>query len=267
MNHKFAMMVILSGSLLAGGCATKKYVRNTAAPIQSKVDQVAETQTKQGTTLEEARKAIEVHETGINAAKERAMSAENRANDAMNQANKADQNAMQAQNLANKASQDVGALRENVNNQFNSLDNYQMAAEVSVPFAFNSSRLTQKSKQELDDFLAQHGNLKRYYIVVAGYTDRTGSPSYNEELSRRRAEQVVEYLVAKHDVPIYRIQRVGLGKEKPADEGRNRASRAKNRRVEVKIFSADQMSAMSQPPQTQQPPTGSRSRAVPDAKQ
>lgn len=258
MTHNLAMMAVLSGAMLAGGCATKKFVRNTAAPIQSKVDQVAETQTKQGTTIEETRKDIERHETGINAAKERAMSAENRANDAMNQANKADQNAMQAQGLANKAGQDVNALRDNVTNQFNSLDNYQMAAEVSVPFAFNKFTLTQKAKQELDDFLAQHGNLKRYYIAVEGYTDRTGSATYNEELSRKRAEQVVEYLVAKHDIPVYRIQRVGLGKEKPADEGRTRASRAKNRRVEVKIFSADQMSAM-----TQQPPSSdSRSRAA-----
>jgi len=32
---------------------------------------------------------------------------------------------------------------------------------------------------------------------------------------------------------------VGLGKEKPADEGRNRASRAKNRRVEIRMFTAD----------------------------
>jgi hypothetical protein len=30
-----------------------------------------------------------------------------------------------------------------------------------------------------------------------------------------------------------------LGKEKPADEGRNRAARAKNRRVEIRMFTAD----------------------------
>jgi hypothetical protein len=37
-----------------------------------------------------------------------------------------------------------------------------------------------------------------------------------------------------------------LGKEKPADEGRNRVARAKNRRVEVRLFSANQELAMSQ---------------------
>jgi outer membrane murein-binding lipoprotein Lpp len=43
-----ATTCIVAGSLLAAGCATKKYVRNTTAPIQAKVDQVG-TQTTQNT--------------------------------------------------------------------------------------------------------------------------------------------------------------------------------------------------------------------------
>jgi len=100
---------------------------------------------------------------------------------------------------------------------------------------------------------------KRYFIAVEGFTDKVGSREYNENLSRRRANSVTEYLVAKHDIPIYRIHMIGLGEEKPVDEGHNRAARAKNRRVEIKIFSADESytSAQSQQPtsqpQSQQP--------------
>jgi hypothetical protein len=36
---------------------------------------------------------------------------------------------------------------------------------------------------------------------------------------------------------------IGLGMDKPVDDARNRAARAKNRRVEVKVFSADQVTA------------------------
>jgi hypothetical protein len=50
----------------------------------------------------------------------------------------------------------------------------------------------------------------------------------------------MQYLVAKHDVPVYRIHMIGLGQERPVDEGTTRDARAKNRRVEVKVFSADQ---------------------------
>jgi outer membrane protein OmpA-like peptidoglycan-associated protein len=58
------------------------------------------------------------------------------------------------------------------------------------------------------------------------------------ELSRRRAEAVQTYLVAKHNVPVYRIQIVGLGVDKPVNEQKTRDQREKNRRVEVTLFSA-----------------------------
>src|SRR5258708_12661745 len=66
MNKTLGISLILTGALLAGGCATKKYVQQTAAPIQSKVDQVSDQSNKQGTSIEEARKDIDRHETGIN---------------------------------------------------------------------------------------------------------------------------------------------------------------------------------------------------------
>lgn len=43
---------------------------------------------------------------------------------------------------------------------------------------------------------------------------------------RRRADTVVAYLVAQHDVPIYRIQMIGLGEQKPIEEGRGREANA-----------------------------------------
>ena len=49
MKTLLATTCVLAGTLLAGGCATKKYVRNTSAPIQAKVDQVGE-QTNQNST-------------------------------------------------------------------------------------------------------------------------------------------------------------------------------------------------------------------------
>jgi outer membrane protein OmpA-like peptidoglycan-associated protein len=54
---------------------------------------------------------------------------------------------------------------------------------------------------------------------------------------------VVQYLVAEHDIPIYRVHMIGLGEQQPQDEGNTREARAKNRRVEVRIFSADAATA------------------------
>jgi outer membrane protein OmpA-like peptidoglycan-associated protein len=233
----------LSLTLIAGGCATKKYVRNTTAPIQAKVDQVGEQTQKQGQDIQENKNQIKQvddnAQSGISAAKERAMTADNHATEAMNRANQVNTELNQRVDQTNS---NLDSLRTTVAN----LDDYKMTGETSVPFRFNKYALDKESKEELDKLVANLGSLKRYFISVEGFTDTTGSVAYNEELSRKRADAVAEYLVAKHDIPIYRIHMIGLGKEKPVDMGKNRAARAKNRRVEVRIYSADQSASVSQ---------------------
>jgi len=250
-KQSIATSLMLSGALLVGGCATKKYVQQTAAPIQTKVDQVADQANKEGTDIDAAKKDIERHETGINAAKERAMSAENRANDAKTAADKAEQDATQAQNLSTQNSQAISSLHDSVNSALGNLDDYKLQAETVVPFGFNHDELTSEAKEQLDQFVSQHSNAKRYFITIEGYTDKTGTKSYNDALSRRRAEHVMAYLITQHSIPVFRIQDIGLGNEKPADTGRNRAARAKNRRVEVRMFTADTNLAMAQQPTSQ----------------
>jgi len=236
---------ILTGALLAGGCATKKYVRNTTSPIQAKVDQVGE-QTTQNTqqiknTQDQVKQVDERAQSGINGANEKAATADQHASDAMSKANQADQVATQATQKADQNSQGLTNLRNAVANTVANIDDYELQTSATVPFKFNQYTLSASAKQDLDALATQAKGDKRFFIAVEGYTDNTGSKSYNEALSRRRADAVVQYLVTKYDLPIYRIHMIGLGEEKPVEEGHNRAARAKNRRVEVKVFSADQV--------------------------
>jgi len=253
MRHFVATTCVLSLTLIAGGCATKKYVRNTTAPIQAKVDQVGEQTQKQGQDIQETRTQVkqvdDTAQSGISAAKERAMTADNHAGEAMNRAN---QVGTEVNQRVDQTNSNLDQLRTSVAN----LDDYKMTGETSIPFRFNKYSLDNQSKEDLDKLVANVGSAKRYFIAVEGFTDTTGSAAYNEELSRKRADAVAEYMVTKHDIPIYRIHMIGLGKEKPVDMGKNRAARAKNRRVEVRIFSADQnaaaVSQTSQPAPAQQ---------------
>ncbi len=247
MKAFLATTCIVTGAMLAGGCATKKYVQNTAAPIQAKVDQVGEQTSRNGTQIEETRNQVkqvdEKAQSGISAAQERASTADQHAAAADQHAGEAMNRADQANKLGEKNSQDLSALRGVVAN----LDDYKLQTSVAVPFAFNKYELSTDAKAELDKLAGEVKSGKRFFIAVEGYTDATGSKAYNEALSRRRADKVVEYLVV-HDIPIYRIHMIGLGQQRPVDEARNREARAKNRRVEVKVFNADQTantSAMS----------------------
>jgi outer membrane protein OmpA-like peptidoglycan-associated protein len=249
MKAFLATTCILTGALLAGGCATKKYVRNTTAPIQAKVDQVGEQSTHNSQQINETRDQVkqvdERAQSGISAAQEKASSADQHAAAADQHAATADQHAQDAMTSAGKAQQSADNTMNTLRSVVANIDDYKLQTSATVPFQVNKYTLTADGKQDLDKLADQVKADKRYFIAVEGYTDSTGTKEYNAALSQRRADTVVHYLVSQMDVPIYRIHMIGLGELKPVDEATNRAARAKNRRVEVKVFTAEPLGASS----------------------
>ena len=258
MKGFLATACIATGTLLGAGCiATHKYVRNTTAPIQAKADQVGEQASRNGQAIDDTKNQVkqvdEKAQSGINAAQEKAatadqhaltadqhaQTADQHAGDALNKANQAGQTAAQAVQSADQANHGLDSLRNVVAN----IDDYKLQASATVPFKFNQYVLSTEAQEDLDKLAGGLKSNRRFFVAVEGYTDDVGNKRYNELLSRRRADSVAEYLVAKHDIPIYRIHMIGLGEEKPVDDAHNRAARAKNRRVEVRVFSADQVTA------------------------
>jgi outer membrane protein OmpA-like peptidoglycan-associated protein len=250
MKGFLATICIATGALFAAGCATHKYVRNTTAPIQAKLDQVGEQASRNDQSIEDTKNQVkqvdEKAQSGINAASEKAstadqhaLTADQHAGDAMNKANQVGQTANQAVQSVDQANRGLDSLRNVIAN----IDDYKLQSSATVPFKFNQYLLTTEAQEDLDKLAEGVKSSRRFFVAVEGYTDNVGNKRYNELLSSRRADSVAEYLVAKHDIPIYRIHMIGLGEEKPVDEGHNREARAKNRRVEVKVFSADQVTA------------------------
>ncbi len=224
-----SLIVLLGVAALFTGCATKNWVRGTVTPVQAKVDQVQDQANKQGTELGQTRQDVEKNTTAIAATDEKATGADRRAGDALNRAGVADQKATQN-------AQQLSALRQSITN----LENYKVVQQTTVLFPFDRATLQQEYKQELDQLVSRAGGLKRYFIAIEGYTDPTGDAGYNLELSKRRAEAVVQYLAGERDVDFNRIHTIGLGEQKLADTATTRDARARNRRVEVKIYSADE---------------------------
>jgi OOP family OmpA-OmpF porin len=250
MKLSFSVSLILAGALLASGCATKKYVKQQVDPVSGKLDQVSTKTDQQGQTLDQTRTSLDQtrssldqtrstqqkDEAALSATNERALSADNRAGQAMGRAD-------EANTKADQANQGLSQLANTVAN----LDDYKQVTQTTINFKFNSNTLSSDSKMALDQMVANQNHYKRFYIAVEGFTDKVGSADYNAALSRRRADAVVEYLVAQHDIPIYRIHMVGLGEQKPLEDARTRAANAKNRRVEVTLYSADQSVAGNSP--------------------
>jgi len=69
-------------------------------------------------------------------------------------------------------------------------------------------------------------------ITVVGHTDTRGSATHNEELSRRRAEAVMGFLV-EQGIPAERISALGRGESQPIAPNDTPEGRANNRRVEI----------------------------------
>jgi len=226
-----AIVAMLAATFVAG-CATKNYVRQNVQPVQAKVDQVADQANKQETQITQTQQDVSKNARDISATDEKATGADRRAGEAMSSATQANQK-------GDKNSQEISQLRGVIAN----IDDYKVANEATVLFAFNAAKLTPEDKQKLDDLATQATSHKRFFIAVEGYTDQTGSADYNLELSKRRADAVVQYLAGERNVPFYQIRTIGVGEAQPVDPGKTRDARAKNRRVEVKIYRADDVTS------------------------
>jgi outer membrane protein OmpA-like peptidoglycan-associated protein len=101
-----------------------------------------------------------------------------------------------------------------------------------VAFASGQSNLRPEARESLDklaEFVAADPNKR---ILIEGHTDSTGNANANLILSQKRAEAVLETLVAM-GVDASRMTAVGVGAERPVASNDTAAGRAKNRRVDV----------------------------------
>src|SRR6516225_3515719 len=166
MKAFLATTCIATGALLAGGCATKKYVQNTAAPIQAKVDQVGEQTSRNGQQIEDTRNQVkqvdEKAQSGISAAQEKANAADQHAATADQHAGEAMASADKANKLGEKNTQDLSNLRSTLANVVANIDDYKLQTSAAVPFSFNKYMLSDEAKADLDKLAMEVKSGKRF---------------------------------------------------------------------------------------------------------
>jgi outer membrane protein OmpA-like peptidoglycan-associated protein len=105
----------------------------------------------------------------------------------------------------------------------------------NIYFEYDKYELLEQSFPELDivcNYLNKDENVK---IQISGHTDNYGTDSYNDNLSKNRANSVVEYLTKK-GIARDRLQSIGYGSKYPIDSNNTADGRQKNRRIEMKIL-------------------------------
>jgi len=103
-----------------------------------------------------------------------------------------------------------------------------------VFFDFDSATLKPGAYREIDRTANVLNRYPQTTILVAGHTDSSGSESYNQQLSERRAQAVRDALVNRGVDP-RRLQVIGYGESQPIS-----SSDAMNRRVELRIEAIQQ---------------------------
>lgn len=116
----------------------------------------------------------------------------------------------------------------------------EVTFDSGILFDVDSDVLRAASRENLSELASSVENYDGTDILVVGHTDSTGSDSYNQSLSERRAKSARVYLL-EQGVDPDRVEAVGRGESEPVATNDTAAGRQENRRVEIAIFASEAM--------------------------
>jgi outer membrane protein OmpA-like peptidoglycan-associated protein len=237
-------------SLLGTGCATKRYVAKSIAPVEQRVTGTESKNAEQDKTIAAQGTEITELDTSLSRTKEKLSDVDNKATQAGAAAAAAGQKADSAQQTANGAQQAADGAKmfaeqgiDRLGRTIDGMNRFNMAKTETVLFPVNRWTLTPEGRDQLADLAKQATSMDRYVIEVQGFTDKSGSPAYNDVLSQRRAEAVARFLTNEYKVPVRAINMLGEGYAQPVADDHTRDGRKQNRRVEVKLWVPEAASA------------------------
>lgn len=114
----------------------------------------------------------------------------------------------------------------------------ELKGDSKITFATNSDTIDQESFGLLDSLTSAAKQCPSFNVSISGHSDSTGDPAYNVDLSQRRAQRVVDYLVAK-EVEAGRLTSYGLGAAQPLVSNETPEGRAANRRIEFTVTKSE----------------------------
>jgi OOP family OmpA-OmpF porin len=119
----------------------------------------------------------------------------------------------------------------------------------AVYFEYNSANIRPESYQTLREvglILVKYTELK---IEVGGHSDNVGSETYNQELSRARAQSVLNWILANTpELSLSHFTVRGYGESEPVASNDTEEGRTLNRRVEFKVLNPVELDKYRPPP-------------------
>jgi outer membrane protein OmpA-like peptidoglycan-associated protein len=117
------------------------------------------------------------------------------------------------------------------------IDNYNIEGTTNVFFDTGKWQLSPQAKMELCNAAQQAEATNNALLLVVGYTDSVGSEEYNQTLSEKRANSVINYLQQACRWKPYRVLTpTGMAEADPLADNTTEEGKAQNRRVAVNIL-------------------------------
>lgn len=200
---RLSPLIVASSALLLSACATKDFVRETVAPVQTSVDGLGS--------------RVQAHDEGLKALDGRLTGSEARIAALQEEA------AARAQAAANLPAP-PGLLMST------------LLTDDKIKFSSGRAQLTAQAGQELDQLVAKlKADNQPVFIEIQGHTDATGSDALNQQLGLKRAEAVRLYL-ARAGLPLARMSTISYGETAPLADNNSREGRSTNRRVQLIVM-------------------------------
>jgi OmpA-OmpF porin, OOP family len=117
------------------------------------------------------------------------------------------------------------------------IDKYNIKSTTNVYFDTGKWNLTEQGKAELCNVANNAENVDNALMLVVGYTDSVGDEDYNQDLSEKRANRVINYLQQACRWKPYRmLTPTGMAESDPLASNDTEEGKAQNRRVSVNVL-------------------------------
>lgn len=199
---RLSPLIVASSVLLLSACATKDFVKETVAPVQTSVDGL-------GTR-------VQAHDDGLKALDGRLQGSEARI----------------------LALQQEAAARAEAAKKLPAptLLMSVLLTDDKIKFSSGRAQLTEQAGQELDQLVAKlKADNQPVFVEIQGHTDSTGGDALNQQLGLKRAEAVRLHL-ARAGMPLARMATISYGASAPLADNSTRDGRSTNRRVQLIVM-------------------------------
>lgn len=102
-----------------------------------------------------------------------------------------------------------------------------------IEFDFDKDTLRTDATAQIEQIAGLLKQDRKLSVRVVGHTDGKGAASHNQQLSRRRADRIVDALADDYGIARGRMEAVGVGAAAPVASNDTEQGRALNRRVEI----------------------------------